>query len=512
MATKKIRSTEYVDSHFRSSLSERRVYTLVLAMLACTCVMQPARPVFANQIYGGAKSSQKSEGNDTPTNACEHRDAPASNAAPMFMFKGEICVIPVRGKVRRVAIGNGDLVNASVVDRQLLLLAQMPGETSLVVWTDQGVAINTKISISTRDRDATLRRLQRSLGFVHGLDIDASGRRLIVRGKVHQEQVKLLASALDGLTEVINLVEVDEGPALKKTVHFKVDILEISKSAERSLGIRWDSEINGPQGALTVGAVGTGRNAGGHDTGSTALDKASSLAKGTYFGIATTIASKINILAANGDAFILGQPELNSRSGGKATFLSGGEVPIPVSAGFGAQDVVYKEYGIRLEIAPTVDANNVISADLMTEISQIDASVKVKNFPSFLTRRSTTQVSVRSGETFAIAGLVSADAFNSVDKVPGLGDIPILGQLFKSSSFRSHKSDLVVLVTPYVFDAESPTNTSLMNRGADIDSGLRHSVGDPSPLPEANLRREEEIREQHLRRLAAPQNDQQQRP
>lgn len=436
----------------------------------------------------------------------ENRNTRSAASAPMFMYKGEVRVIPIEGKIKRVAVGNGDLVNASVVDQQLLLLAQAPGDTSLVVWTERGMAINTKVSVSALDRNATLARLQRSLGFVEGLKIDASGGHFIVQGKVHAEQAKLLSNALEGLPDVVNLIETDEGSSLKKTVHFKVDILEISKAAELNLGIKWDSQINGPQGSLAGNAVRTGRYRPLPDTGTAKFDNAPSAAGGAvggaFLGIATSITSKINILAANGDAYVLAQPELNSRSGGKATFLSGGEIPIPVSAGFGAQDVIYKEYGIRLEIAPTVDATNTISADLMTEISQIDQSMNVNGYPAFLTRRSTTQVSVRPGETFAIAGLVNADASEAIDKVPALGDIPILGHLFKSTHFRNNKSDLVVLVTPYLVDTSSPTNASLMNRGADVDTNYRHSFGSPSPLPEANAQREEEVREQ---RSPAPQ-------
>ena len=96
--------------------------------------------------------------------------------------------------------------------------------------------------------------------------------------------------------------------------------------------------------------------------------------------------------------------------------------------------------------------------------------------------------------------------------MPALGDIPILGHLFKSTDFRNNKSDLVFLVTPYVVDASSPTNTSLINRGADVDANYRHSFGDPSPLPEANARREEEVREQNAPTPQLPKADPQDRP
>jgi len=418
--------------------------------------------------------------------------------ATTYMFKGEVKVIPIAGKVKRVAVGNGDLVNASVVDHQLLLLAQAPGETSLVVWNDSGIVLRTKLTVSANDRVTTLARLQRSLGFVQDLTIDASGGRFVVRGKVHPEQHDLIQNALDGMTDVVNLIETDDGSSLKKTVHFKLEIVEISKTAERNLGIAWDQQINGPQGSLAGNAVRTGRYRPFPDTGTASFDNAPSQAggslSGAFLGLATTITSKINILANDGDAYILAEPELNSRSGGKATFLSGGEVPIPVSAGFGAQDVIYKEYGIRLEVAPSVDASNVISTDFFTEISQIDPQLQVQGYPAFLTRRTTSQLSLRPGETLAIAGLVNADASNAIDKVPGLGDIPILGHLFKSTDFRNNKSDLVVFVTPYIMDTSTAQNADLLNRASDINADYTQEFGNPSPLPEANERRSDALK------------------
>jgi pilus assembly protein CpaC len=429
----------------------------------------------------------------------------------LYLYKGEVKVIPIQGKVKRVAVGNGDVVNASVVDHQLLLLAQQPGDTSLVVWTDAGIVLRTKISVSAQDRSTTLSRLQDSLGFVENLRIDADGNRFVVRGKVHPEQKDLVTTALRGMPDVVDLIEVDDGASLKKTVHFKMDILEISKTAERNLGIAWDQQINGPQASVAGNAIRTGRYRPFPDTGTASFDNAPSqaggAASGAFLGIATSIFSKINLLVNDGDAYILAAPELNSRSGGKATFLSGGEVPIPVSAGFGAQDVIYKEYGIRLEIAPTVDAHNVISTDLLTEISQIDPTVQVQGYPAFITRRTTSQLSVRPGETLALSGLISADAATAVDKMPLLGDIPVLGHLFKSTDFRNNKSDLVVLVTPYIVDADSEKNAELTTRGSDIQADYHNQYGNPSPLPEANAQRSEALREEEEKRArhdAAP--------
>lgn len=480
----------------------------------------PARPAsisMASANAGGARASLRSaryrpsaDGAADGEPVVEYAQAVPS---ALYLYKGEVKVIPVSGKVKRVAVGNGDVINASVVDHQLLLLAQQSGDTSLVVWNESGITLRTKISVSAQDRTTTLARLQHSLGFVEDLHVDSDGNRFVVRGKVHPEQKDLVKAALDGMPDVVNLIEPDDGASLKKTVHFKLDILEISKTAERNLGIAWDQQINGPQASLAGNAVRTGRYKPFPDTGTASFDNAPSAAAGAatgaFLGIATSIFSKINLLVNDGDAYILASPELNSRSGGKATFLSGGEIPIPVSAGFGAQDVIYKEYGVRLEIAPTVDASNIISTDLLTEISQIDPTVRVQGYPAFLTRRTTSQLSLRPGETLALSGLINADAATAVDKMPLLGDLPVLGHLFKSSDFRNNKSDLVVLVTPYIVDANSDKITELTKNGSDIQEDYRSEYGDPSPLPKANERRSETLREQaeqeaHRKALSAP--------
>jgi pilus assembly protein CpaC len=173
---------------------------------------------------------------------------------------------------------------------------------------------------------------------------------------------------------------------------------------------------------------------------------------------------------------------LNAKSGGTATFLAGGEVPIPKAGALGTTDVDYKPYGITLNIKPVVDANNIISANLQTEISQIDPSVSYGGFPGFMTRRTSSDISMRAGETLAISGLISADALNTTNGMPFLRQLPIIGQLFRSDSFRSKKSDLVIFVTPVISDPALSPNTDLLARADKFDAKYRSGFGNPSPL------------------------------
>ena len=165
---------------------------------------------------------------------------------------------------------------------------------------------------------------------------------------------------------------------------------------------------------------------------------------------------------------MLAEPELSTRSGGEAKFLAGGQVPLPSTSTLGAGSVEFKDYGIRLTLKPTADDQGNIRAAVTTEISSIDASVAVQGIPGFLTRTTESEVNMRSGQTMVMSGLVNTDMTKDASKVPGLGDIPVLGALFRSENFKSGRTDLVILVTPAVYDPNSTVNRERIEKGLDI--------------------------------------------
>ncbi|SIT45765.1 Type II and III secretion system protein [Paraburkholderia ribeironis] len=386
------------------------------------------------------------------------------------MYSGEVRILPIAGTIKRIAIGNGKLLTANVVDGSLMLLGERDGITSLVVWNDKGIALQTTVRIAKAEVNASVQQLRAVLQPVAGLQIDAIGSNIVLSGVVHRDMVPIVKAATQDMKNVLDTTKVDEGDALKKTVHFKVQIMEITRNAQRNLGIAWDSAFNGPQ-------------VGGAASFATGAAKAAT-AGTSYFlaGIATNITSQIHFAINNGDAFILAAPELNTKSGGTASFLAGGQVPIPQSGALGTVNVQYKDYGIKLSIVPVVDANNIISAHLTTEISQIDPTVSYGGLPGFLTRNTSSDISMRAGETLAISGLVSADAVTDSNGMPFLGQLPIIGQLFRSDSFRAKKSDLVIFVTPLISDPALEPNENLLARADRVDQGFRKEYGNPEPL------------------------------
>jgi len=176
------------------------------------------------------------------------------------------------------------------------------------------------------------------------------------------------------------------------------------------------------------------------------------IASGKLFGL--DILGSLDIAADDGLATILAEPNLTALSGETASFLAGGEFPIPVSQSLGAVTIEYKQYGVGLAFTPVVLADGRISMRVRPEVSQLSdaGSVRLNGFtvPALTTRRAETTVELGSGQSFMIAGLLQNTANNSIDKAPFLGDIPILGALFRSTHFQKQETELVIIVTPYL--------------------------------------------------------------
>jgi pilus assembly protein CpaC len=176
---------------------------------------------------------------------------------------------------------------------------------------------------------------------------------------------------------------------------------------------------------------------------------------GRDLGNGDSITAVLDILESRGLARVLAEPSLVAMSGQTATFLAGGEFPVPVSQGgavAGGISVEYKEFGVRLSLSPTVLARDRIALKIAPEVSDLDFSAGIQiggvSVPALKVRRTDTTVELGDGETFLISGLVSSNLISSIDKLPGLGDIPILGALFKSSNLEREDRELIMVVTP----------------------------------------------------------------
>jgi len=235
-------------------------------------------------------------------------------------------------------------------------------------------------------------------------------------------------------------------------VTLRVRIAEVNRTLLKSMGVNLLSRdttggflfgigrgnpgtISGPNATFNISSTGTTLGAAGHLLG---LD----------------ILSTLDIAATDGVASILAEPNLTALSGETASFLAGGEFPIPVSQGNNAVTIEYKQYGVGLAFTPIVLGDGRISMRVRPEVSQLSDSgaVTLNGFrvPALITRRAETTVELGSGQSFMIAGLLQNTGNNSVDKAPVLGDLPILGALFRSTKFQRSETELVVIVTPYL--------------------------------------------------------------
>jgi pilus assembly protein CpaC len=195
-----------------------------------------------------------------------------------------------------------------------------------------------------------------------------------------------------------------------------------------------------------------------------------------FFGIATEIISSINLARNSGDAIILAEPSLSARSGGEAEFLSGGEIPLPVTSNDGQASVEFKEFGIKLRIKPTADDAGNIIAEVETELSTVDPSLSVGGIPGFRTRKASTDASLKNGQTLVISGLVNRELSDNTTGFAFLSKIPVLGALFRSKDFRNNKSELVIFVTPYIYDELSDINLKAIERSNRMRSEFLENI------------------------------------
>lgn len=367
---------------------------------------------------------------------------------------GDLKTLNFGGKITRIALGNGKVVSATTVDNsRLLLIAEQLGNTQMMVWA--GSSVRTfRVQVIHPQLANTRAMLQDIVQRNSGLRLNEFDSRLVISGVAHQPVIDQLQKLAADLPGVLVNVQADQGAAAAPSVLFRLHFIEVKKSLLQKLGVQWSQSMSGP----AFGAQATARS------GMPALGTTGS-PRGAYFGIATELASKLNVYAQDGEVRVLASPELTAKSGGKAKLQVGGEVPIPMAAAFGATSVEFKPYGIMFDIAPSVDSDGTITAKLSTELSQIDPSVSIKEIPGFLTRATSTEVSLRDGETFALSGLLNGELSNTIDKVPGLGSIPILGRLFSSDDYRNQRTELVVLVQTEIIQKGVGMANEMMDRG-----------------------------------------------
>jgi len=391
----------------------------------------------------------------------------------IVMFVGEVRILPTT-RIHRIAVGNGKMFTTSVLsDNQLLLIGEAPGDSSLVIWSDEKHKTAYTVRISPRDSGDAYRNLSALLHTVPGIRISPVGPNVIISGNASKENIERIRAAVRLYPQATSLVQ-EEEVSMKKMVYMKVQIVEMKKSVMENIGLQWPGSAAGPMLGF-AGNFGSDRpQTSGALKGILPVPGKGGLT--TYLGISSLIQTTLNLAKDNGDAYTLAEPELSARSGGEAKFLAGGQIPLPATSALGAGSVEFKDYGIRLSIKPTADDDGNIMAQISTEISSIDSSVSVQGIPGFLTRQSESEINVRNGQTIVMSGLVNTDMSNDATRVPGISNIPVLGRLFRSDNFKSGRTDLIVLVTPTIVDPSSTINRERIDKVMDIRESFERKL------------------------------------
>lgn len=403
-------------------------------------------------------------------------DAPVVPDA-ITMYAGQALVQNAPGPLTRVAVGDGKLMQVKVVGtREMVLIANQPGDTSLQLWMRNGERRSVSVHIGTGNNSQAAEMIGKLLASSEHIKSESIAGQVVLTGSnLTPEETTHIAAIKKLYPQVLDFTSAN-AVQMRPVVMMKVRIMEFDKKKLDELGIKWDSVIDGPAGGLTHNWI-TNPYFGVVREGSIFEGKPILPGTQSFLGIATSITSQINLMMQTGDAWELAAPQLAARSGGTADFLVGGEVPIPIRQAFGEVTVDYKPYGIKLHIAPVVNSSGDIATDIQTEISKIDPTVNVLGYPGFLTRRAETQMNVHVGDTIVISGLVDSNASKTFDKVPGLGDIPVLGALFRSRNFQRNRTDLVMFITPTIVEASSPENRALIDKSNRLRDDLRKTAG-----------------------------------
>ena len=356
--------------------------------------------------------------------------------------------------VTRVAVGDPAVADVALINRrELLITGKTLGVTSLLVWPDvkgaQAKEYRIKVS-AIRDPLAASKPVDPALANVTvdpGKSLDGKLPNLLThrRAKV---------TALNKADTVADKSEID----LETQVMTEVKIAEVSRNTLQQFGFTGifnkgnTTGLVGTPGAITgVGAAGpTGYTLNG-GTVPVPLTNAFSLIGGDA---SRSILGMLSVLERKGLARVLAEPSLVATTGQTASYLAGGEFPVPVSQGSssGGISVEYKEFGVRLTLSPTVLARNRISLKVAPEVSDLDFSAGIQiggvSVPALTVRRTDTTVELGDGESFVISGLISSSVKNNVDKVPGLGELPVIGAFFRSTAVQKTEKELIMVVTP----------------------------------------------------------------
>ncbi|MDF3202581.1 MULTISPECIES: type II and III secretion system protein family protein [unclassified Pseudomonas] len=377
---------------------------------------------------------------------CNAQDIANGAQGSISLASGEGRILHFVAPVESVLVAEPGIADLQVVSPGVIyIFGKAPGNTSLIALGGDGkqlASLTLAVSSATQAVTAPMQELHPG----NGAQISGAGNRLIAKGTVRSVGEATDLNALlnpqgQGFQSAVNTTEY----AGAAQVNLRVRFAEVSRSELLHYGVNWNAMFS--NGTFSFGLI-TG--------GPLAAATAGGLAAAGSGSGNTNIDGMLDALQANGILQILAEPNITAMTGQTASFLAGGEVAIPVPVNRDLVGIEYKSFGVSLLFNPTLLPNGRIALQVRPEVSSVvsGGTVDFGNFhvPSFSVRRADTRVEVGSGQTFAIAGLFQRESSQDIEKLPLLGDLPILGNLFRSKRFQRNETELVILITPYLVE------------------------------------------------------------
>ena len=395
----------------------------------------------------------------------------AESAGRLHVLVGRSLVISSPVRIRRVSIVDPNIADALIISpTQILLNGKAPGGVSLVLWdeNDQSQTFEVFVDLDILGLSQKIREVFPD----EPIKVEAAKDVVMVSGRASSRAVadKLLQIVSSATPKVISLLEAPTRPTSGEVL-LEVKFAEVNRTALSQFGVNFFAPGTGPGPRSTVGASGTQQFAPPRLNSLTSNPvTGSSVAVTTDFTLGDllnffvfrpdiNLGLTIRALQQKNLLQILAEPNLLTLTDKEASFLAGGEFPFPVvqggAAGTAASVTIqFREFGVRLSFKPTLTEDGKIHLKVKPEVSALDFSnaLTISGFlvPALSTRRVETEMELQDGQSFAIAGLVDDRLTEIASKVPGIGDIPILGHLFRSRSFNKTKTELLIVVTPHI--------------------------------------------------------------
>lgn len=397
-------------------------------------------------------------------------EASLAGTSNVAIIVGKSLDIRTTASFVNIAVGDPDIADVNpLTDRSLSILGKKIGTTRVTIYDEQKRLVGIYDIEVTYDVSRLINELRRRFPQAK-LRASAVNGRIMLAGEVPDavtlDQAVTIARQFG--PDIINAVSV----MAPQQVMLEVRFIEISRTAGRDLGVQWNRfgsqsttnigsrqppnnlPISAPSSsnAISVGEVSAGVLSGGSPFGFM-------LGRIVSQGVTTDVL--INALETKGIARSLAEPNLVALSGDTASFLAGGEYPIPVAGTLGSVTVDYKKYGVGLAFTPTVLSRGLINIKIEPEVSAIDTTHTVAvaagiSVPALTVRRASTTVELRDGQSFVIGGLLQNNGQNQLEQLPWLGSVPVLGTLFSSKSYQRNETDLAIIVTPHIVRPARP--------------------------------------------------------